>query len=181
MSLTYSLTHSHSLTHSLTQYRYTYDRRITDDDPNVESGWNIWNISASLSWLDRFDSPRDALSACLDRSLIFPYVFERSYSLALTRISIINRYARLWKLSVCCVRDVQTILRHGRRTILDTLLRIRRIFKSDYQRYLMNRMFLDDYVVWIQYVALLTYSFSNISPVRIEQQIRGRGLTFESR
>ena len=74
MSLTYSLTHSHSLTHSLTQYRYTYDRRITDDDPNVESGWNIWNISASLSWLDRFDSPRDALSACLDRSLIFPYV-----------------------------------------------------------------------------------------------------------
>ena len=82
----HSPTHSHTfthLTHSLN--RYTYDRRITDDDPNVESGWNIWNISASLSWLDRFDSPRDALSACLDRSLIFPYVFEKSYSLACTR------------------------------------------------------------------------------------------------
>ena len=78
-------------------HRYAYDRRITNGDPNVESGWNIWNISPSLSWLDRFESPRDALNACLDRSLIFPY-------------------ARLWTLSMRCVVDVQTILRHGRRT-----------------------------------------------------------------
>ena len=87
-------------------------------------------------------------------------VFEQSYSLDLHSLEnmYINRYARLWTLSMCCVRDVQTILRHGRRTILDTLLRIRRIFKSDDQRYLMNRMFLDDYVVWIQYVALLIHS-----------------------
>ena len=71
-SITHSLTHPP--THITLFNRYAYDRRITEDDPNVESGWNIWNISASLSWLDRFDSPRDALSACLDRSLIFPYV-----------------------------------------------------------------------------------------------------------
>jgi protein SHQ1 len=114
-------------------FAYAYDRRLTDDEFTVESGWNIWNLSPSLCWLDRFDSPQDALSACLHRSLVFPY-------------------ARLWKLSMCCIQDVQNLVSHGRRTILNILLRVRNIFKLDEQRYLLNRMFLDDYVVWIQYV-----------------------------
>jgi len=113
---------------------YAYDRRLTSGDPTVESGWTVWTLSSTLSWMDVFDSVEDALRASLHRSLTFPYL-------------------RSWTLSTLALRDTSAVLKLGRRAVLKWLLRIRGIFKRDEQRYLLNRLYLDDYCVWIQKIS----------------------------
>ena len=112
-------------------YAYAYDFRLTDGDPTVESNWTVATVSPLLSWLDEIGDIKHALTACLRRSLIYPYL-------------------RSWKLSSLVLTDVLQIFSNGKHGILRALLRVKKIFETCETRYLLNKLFIDDYCVWIQ-------------------------------
>ncbi|KAJ8966491.1 hypothetical protein NQ314_003500 [Rhamnusium bicolor] len=51
---------------------YCYDRRVTFYVDNSESGWTIVKLSASLCWLDAFETARETLICAFRRSVIYP-------------------------------------------------------------------------------------------------------------
>ena len=170
--ITHSLTYHHSH-HTLR----THDRRITDNDPNVESGWNIWNISASLLarsfWLSR-----DAL-CCLDRSLISPYVL--SIVLTCANSNIYHQQVRS-SLETLCLLCTWCSDHSTTRSSYDTR------HAASYSAYLHVRRSALSYesnVSWwlrrVDSVRCVTYSFITLASPWSFEQIRRRDLTIESR
>ena len=132
-------------------FSYAYDTRTSGGEPNVESPWTIATLSPLLSWLDDdlgvpaggddcfTRTVAASLSACVRRALVFPYL-------------------RRWDVSLLCAGDAATILLGGRRAVLRALLGVRRVFASvDSEAvahfYLLNSLFIDEYIVWVQGVA----------------------------
>lgn len=122
-----------------------YEERVTLGEGTVESGWTVAKLCPLFSGLDdEFvdEGMPGIVSACLRRSLCFPYL-------------------RNWKLSALGVfyRDVYEILRLGRRRILRVLLRVKQLFDNSShgeggsQYYVYSRIWVDDYIAWIQVAA----------------------------
>ena len=97
---------------------------------NVESGWAIAKLSASLSWFDTQDSVENAVYTSVRRALAFPLY-------------------RSWDLACKVVEDVRIILSLGRLSVLRALLKIRRILSKG-ERYILNNLYIDDYLCWLQ-------------------------------
>mmetsp|Transcript_8108 Transcript_8108/g.17540 ORF Transcript_8108/g.17540 Transcript_8108/m.17540 type:complete len:635 (-) Transcript_8108:226-2130(-) len=139
-------------------FAYVYDHRTTGGDPTVESSWTVAILSPTLSWFDcyhgpvevreknefqeesgsadintRIDTPADVFTWCIRRSLIYPYL--RSY-----------------KLGAMIVADVISILKGGRRMILRCLLQLRKIFENSTGHYLLNKLYVDPLIYWVQSV-----------------------------
>ena len=112
-------------------YGCVYDHRMTDADVSTESNWTIFIHSRTLAWLD---PPRDAPNAVrssIRRSLCYPYM-------------------RCWSFTQLCLTDIVCLLRRGKRSILKLMLNAREIFSKSESRYLLNRLWMDDYCVWLQ-------------------------------
>lgn len=133
-------------------FAYCYDARLTMEEANVESADNITRLSSAFSWMDGFqlknqqsnckklatsseysDGIIAVLCSCCRRSLVYPYI-------------------RRWDLTVRVLQDVYRILAQGKRFILKCLLRIRDIFEHTETHYLLNKIFISDYCIWIQSV-----------------------------
>ena len=116
-------------------FAYAFDHRTTEGDPTVESSWTIMTMSVSLSWLEYFNPPYDAIVDILRwnvrRSLIYPYL--RSLSL-----------------SVKICSDVCRIISGGRRTVIRCLLQLHRIMEKSESHYLLNKLYIDPLISWIQ-------------------------------
>ena len=126
-------------------FAYAYDHRTTGGDPTVESSWTVAILSPTLSWFDKYDAvtdsgtdaathidtPADVFLWCIRRSLVYPYL--RSYNLG-----------------VLIANDVISILREGRRVVLRCLLSLRKIFENSTGHYLLNKLYIDPYIFWIQ-------------------------------
>eukprot|EP00750_Incisomonas_marina_P013034 INCI17208.1.p2 GENE.INCI17208.1~~INCI17208.1.p2 ORF type:complete len:381 (-),score=76.28 INCI17208.1:131-1273(-) len=110
---------------------FAYDNRMTQGESNPESGWTIATLSSTLSWLVELPSQAETIRSSLRRILSFPYL-------------------RHWDCGQVAVQDAVQILSAGRRVILRCLLKIRDIIAHDEQRYLLNRLYIDCYCVWIQ-------------------------------
>lgn len=111
---------------------YAYNHRTTLGENTVESCWTVAKLSSSLAWLEEFDS----LSACI---LVF---LRRAVSYPL--------YRNL-DLAYTCIRDVATILRAGKEVTLRCLLETKYLLDhAPDQKYLLSKIFLDDYCIWIQ-------------------------------
>lgn len=121
-----------------------YEERTNTGDPTVESAWTIAKICPLFSALDdEFNSVDEVVCACSRRALSFPLL-------------------RNWKLvgEIVFAKDVYQILRLGRRRILRVLLRIKEILEgagsnggdgiSSAQYYVYSRLWIDDYVTWLQ-------------------------------
>ncbi|CAM9202900.1 unnamed protein product, partial [Choristocarpus tenellus] len=77
----------------------------------------------------------EMMKACVRRSLIFPYL-------------------RVWDLSTLLVQDVAQILAGGqRRVVLRCMLQVYRIMEKSEVHYLLNKLFIEDYCVWLQKVS----------------------------
>jgi len=111
-------------------FAFAYDHRTTLGDATVESHWTIRKVSATLSWLQQFESVHEAVVACVRRSLAYPLY-------------------RHWQLSVQVVRDTQRILELGKRYVLRCLLAMRRALVSEFSSHL-NTLYIDDYCCWLQ-------------------------------
>ncbi|XP_062567775.1 protein SHQ1 homolog, partial [Saccostrea cucullata] len=75
-------------------FGYAYNFRINEGEDNVESGWTICKLSATLSWLDTFTSIEEVMRSCMRRSLCFPLY-------------------RHWQLSTTVLKDVSRIMASG--------------------------------------------------------------------
>ncbi|CAN8001361.1 unnamed protein product [Ixodes hexagonus] len=114
-------------------FAYTYNVRVTEGDNNVESGWTVSKLSATLSWFEEFWSLEQTVRCCVRRSLIYP----------------LHRH---WALSRAVLGDLRQILRLGPRYVLRCLLDIHGMFNKHDSRYVLNDLYVTDYAVWIQSV-----------------------------
>ncbi len=116
-------------------FAYAYDVRTTEGDPTVESGWTVRHVSATLAWLDTFETVAEAALASVERSLCYPLV--RHFELARTTLA-----------------DVGVLLRLGRPAVLRALLDLKLLVQRGVEHgYLLNRIWVDDYCVWLQQLA----------------------------
>jgi len=137
---------------------YSYDYRITGGEPTVESGWTIATLSPLLSWLDDVIDPsvwvneKEEENTNETTSSSSSFALLEAVSVACVRRMLCYPYIRRWDLAMLALSDCVMILLKGRRTILRALLAIRRIFKTEDARYLLNKLFMDDMCVWVQAV-----------------------------
>lgn len=120
---------------------YCYDVRITQHDPSPESAWTIAILSPTLSWLAPSEDLQRVLVHFTRRVLIYPYL--RRYDLA-----------RL------CIKDCAVILKLGKRRVLKCLLeveaerrgewQIKKIFKYAERKYILNTLYIDKFILWVQ-------------------------------
>lgn len=69
---------------------------------------------------------------------------------------------RRWDLGIQCLKDTQFIFFCGRKRIIKTLLNIREIFITSDQKYLLNTLYIDHYILWIQTLSPnICYNYSN--------------------
>jgi len=135
---------------------YAFECRTTQDDPGVESSWTIRVLSSTLSWLDEFQLPEDAVEANLHRMLTYPYL-------------------RHMGLSMRVVKDLCTILSKGRRMVVKCLLAVHKIFSRSDMYYLLNRLYITDMCVWIQQVDAGKFDeFAAIAIYNIQKRIIGQ-------
>ncbi|KAL0480087.1 hypothetical protein AKO1_007255 [Acrasis kona] len=110
---------------------YCYNHRTTQGENTVESGWTLCKLSSTLSFLQEFDQ----LSLCIDtfirRTLTYP--LHRNFDLA-----------------VLCAKDVCTILRTGKDSVLRCLMEMKFVLEHSQDRYILCKLYIDDYAVWIQ-------------------------------
>lgn len=115
-------------------FAYAYISRSFQGDMSPESSWMIGRISPMLSWLDISTSPREGITNCYRRALMFPLF--RSFSL-------------------CVAAHQDTVkLISNRIYVTKTLLHIKSLFNRREPFYLLNQLYIDDYIIWIQSRAL---------------------------
>lgn len=66
------------------------------------------------------------------------------------RRCLIYPYLRLFKLAKKIYTDVTKILLLGQRAVLRCLLQIKKIFERTDTHYLLNKLYVDDYCIWLQ-------------------------------
>ena len=90
-----------------------------------------------MSWLEQYSEPNDNIHTVLcsvgRRALVYPYL-------------------RHWGLARKVLADVAKVLYLGKRCILKVLLSARGIMEHTDTHYMLNKVFLDDYCVWLQSV-----------------------------
>eukprot|EP00903_Cladosiphon_okamuranus_P011174 g10546.t1 len=134
-------------------FAYAYDHRTTGGDASVESAWTVAVLSPLLSWLEVAPVEEDqgeggAPPTAADTSASTSA--ETRVALAGIRRSLIFPYLRVWELGALVTRDVRDILTAGKRCILRCLLQTYAIMERGEVHYLLNKLFIEDYCVWIQ-------------------------------
>lgn len=112
-------------------YAYCYDCRTTSFEGNVQSGWTVLELAASLRWLVGFQDARSTILSAYRRSLIYPLF--RNFNLC-------NKI----------FEDVKKIIALGQNCIVKCLLQVYKIFmEGDECRYILNDIFIKDYLVYV--------------------------------
>lgn len=112
-------------------FAYCHEFRVTGGEFSVESATTVAQLAATLSWLELWRSPGEAVLACARRALCYPLL-------------------RSWPLALRALRDAAAVLRHGRRGVLRVLLKVRQLMERADEKHLLNRLYLDQYCVWVQ-------------------------------
>uniref|UniRef100_A0A7S3G5P2 CS domain-containing protein n=1 Tax=Palpitomonas bilix TaxID=652834 RepID=A0A7S3G5P2_9EUKA len=112
-------------------FAYAYDRRTSEGEGTCESDWTFAKLSSTLSWLRNFASIEQALSACYRRSLCYP---------------LYRHFALAEKVQA----DVMCILRRGRAYTVHCLLTMKKVLDMSDRKYLLSRIYLNDYCSFIQ-------------------------------
>lgn len=133
-------------------FAYCYDHRTTQGEPTVESCYTISILSPTLSsFEDYFEYPHGT-----DDSLLFQRPSKvltlREVLVQSAKRTLIYPYLRTWKLVKKIYVDVTKILFLGQRCILKCFLQIHRIFEKSENYYLLNKLFIEDYCIWLQYL-----------------------------
>jgi protein SHQ1 len=110
---------------------YCYELRTQDYEFHSESAWTINKISYTLSCFAQIESLKESLVCSVRRVLIFPFY-------------------RHWTLVEKTVGDLVGVLKLGRKFIVKALLEIKVLFERSEPRNLLNVLFIDDFIVWVQ-------------------------------
>ncbi len=122
-------------------FAYCYDRRTTCFDFTCESHWTISKLSSVFSCFcdftellqaPSFDSAlTETLVSSLRRSLVYP--LYRNYTL-----------------SMRVLQDLRELLGAGRVEMVRALLNIKKLFEKAEPKYLLVKLFVDDFAIWLQ-------------------------------
>lgn len=110
---------------------YCYEFRSQSFELTSESSWTINKLSYTLSCFVDLDDVKQSLLCSVRRQLVFP--IYRNYE-----------FARQ------VVRDAILILGFGRRFIVKVLLEIKVLFEKNEPYYLLNTLYIDDFIIWVQ-------------------------------
>jgi protein SHQ1 len=112
-------------------FSYCYNVRTTEGEDTVESAWTICKLSGTFASFDLFSSLKETLVCNVRRCLCFPLY-------------------RSFELSLKVIQDVVVLLKLGKRAILKAFLQIKSLLQVNETMYLMDRIFITDYCVWLQ-------------------------------
>lgn len=101
------------------------------EELTCESASNINKISPTLACLVEFTMISDMIKACFRRILI--YSLYRNYLIA----------ERAWA-------DVIGLFREGKAAVVRVLIQLKMQFDKSEPRYLLNRLFVEDFIIWVQ-------------------------------
>ena len=130
-------------------FAFCYDCIFTEYEHNSESGWTINKLSTVLSchvdYDKNFYSHSKEISFTILEELLFNLVIS-----AYRRVLIYPLY-RNWKLCERSQKEVCDILKCRRYGIVKCLLKIRMIFEKSEPRYLLNLLYIDPFLKWVQF------------------------------
>jgi len=130
-------------------FAYLYDFRINDFEQNSESGWNINKLSSMLSCHLNYNN------------VFFSFNEEPPFDLIVELIknTLICSYRRilcypLYRSFDLCEKiknsDIPFILNNGKSYILKSLLNIRIAFERSEPRFILNQIYIDQLIRWVQ-------------------------------
>ncbi|XP_031840180.1 protein SHQ1 homolog isoform X2 [Nomia melanderi] len=111
-----------------------YNDRTTLGENTVESSWTINKLSSTLSWFEEFADAEEVIRACFRRSVCYPLF-------------------RNWNLSLKVLEDVKKVVKLGKKYIIKRFCEIHNLFNNSCEpRYILNQLYIKDYLVWLQTV-----------------------------
>lgn len=154
-----------------------YDFRMTEGESNNESPANVVRLSRQLSWLDSYLPAEEFMGSEPFDGKAIEKLCLQLITLCMRRV-LVYPYLRLWKLGRKILADVARILLLGKRYILKCFLRLFHILERTDSHYLLNKIFVQDYCVWLQSVSdstvkQLAKAFNNAKNV-FEQSEKGK-------
>jgi len=142
-------------------WAYLYDFRTTGFEQGYESTWNISKISATISCFADFKGMKikDLLISLYRRSLIYP--LYRNFQLCET-----------------ITADLIKILAIGRKAVLKCLLAFKKVNEKRESGYLINRIFINDFIVWVQQAQdiMFQYALQELQDIKISKDDVDLGL-----
>lgn len=111
-------------------FAFCYEMRCLQGD-TCESAANINKLSSTLSCLVEPNSLSEVVLHNFRRSLIYPLY-------------------RNIEISLRSFEDVKSIYQEGKGALVRILLKIKTLFETCEPRHLLNRLYIDDFIVWMQ-------------------------------
>lgn len=136
-------------------FAYCYDHRTTQGDSTVESAYTITMLSPTLSSFEdylNYPSTLDTDMPLTADPIPTGTLSVRDVMIQSARRCLIYPYLRTWKLVKKVFIDVTKILFLGQRCVLKCFLQVYRIFEKTDNYYLLNKLFIEDYCVWLQFL-----------------------------
>ena len=132
----------------------------------VESAYTVSTLSPTLSFFEVYVAPptstvgnseqelsdavRNLKLGAIDSAKEFKTRSLEYVLIQCARRCCIYPYLRMFKLAKKVFTDVTKILLLGQRAVLRCFLQIRKIFELTDTHYLLNKLYIDDYCVWLQ-------------------------------
>ena len=129
-------------------FGYIYNCLITEYENSSESGWTINKLSSTLSCLIDFDLNYYSQSY----EISFDILFETIENLFVSNYRRVLIYPLYRNIKIChkVKNIIIKILELGRFSILKCLLKIKNIFDRNEPRFLLNIIYIDPLIKWIQ-------------------------------
>nr|CAG4719539.1 unnamed protein product [Naegleria fowleri] len=110
---------------------FAYHHRSFMGESNSESAWTICKMSSQLSWLEELNHLKETLEIFISRTCV--YALYRNFDLCIQ-----------------CIKDIAQLLSLGKEYVLRALLEIKDILAHTHDKYLLNKIYVDNYCIWIQ-------------------------------
>ncbi|KAF7303612.1 CS domain-containing protein [Mycena indigotica] len=127
-------------------FAYSYDARTTEGEPTPESAWTICSLTPAFAALDPAPYSIEPTSEITPMDLLATFVqsYRRTLAFPLHRSFI---------LAEACRNDTARLLVTGKRAILRVLLRMKDILAHHEVYYVYNKIWVEDFCVWVQSTA----------------------------
>ena len=129
-------------------FSFLYNCLVTEYENSSESGWNINKLSSTLSCLMDFDLNYYSQS----KEISFDILNELIENLLISNYRRVLIYPLYRNIKLCDKIKIllEKILEIGRFSILKCLLKIKNIFDRNEPRFLLNVIYIDPLIKWIQ-------------------------------
>uniref|UniRef100_A0AC35G951 Protein SHQ1 homolog n=2 Tax=Panagrolaimus sp. PS1159 TaxID=55785 RepID=A0AC35G951_9BILA len=135
-------------------FAYVYDYKVNLGETTCESSWTYVKLAPTFSCLACYETVREAFLSGIRRSLCYGLY-------------------RNWDFAISCVDEVEKIINQGPNAIIHCLLQIRKSLAVEiHYRYLLNKLFIDDYIIFLQDLPSNDFSWLPIEISYVKKRIK---------